>query len=251
MSIVNQAQIEELEQKDNAVGDSQLSAEDLLMMQEMVELGMFYGLSKTKTHPRMRPFIYATRSGTEIINLEQTVRLLKSAAAFLKELAGLGKKILFVGTTPAARKAILEAAEKLNHPSVTKRWLGGTLTNFKVILSRIETFKKLLADREAGNLAKYTKKERLLIDRQLEKMEMLFGGIKDIKELPGAIFVVDPVKHKTAVREARRVKIPIVAILNTNADPELIDYPIPANDRNPRSIAWILNYLTPYLKSED
>jgi len=235
-------------------GDSNVSAEDLLMIQEMAELGMFFGLSKGKTHPRMRPFIHSTRSGNEMIDLEQTAQSLKLSVDFLKKVSESGKQILLVGTTPAGKSALFEAAGKLNQPYVVKRWLGGTLTNFKVIMGRIEAFKKLLNDRESGNLAKYTKKERLIIDRQLEKMENLFGGLRNFKELPGAIFIIDPVKHKTAIREARRAKIPIIAVINTNVDPTLIDYPIPANDRNPQSIRWILNYLTTNLikiKSEN
>lgn len=248
MFMINPLQVDQLtEKKDNG---PQLSAEDLLMTQEMAELGMFYGLSKGKTHPRMRPFIYSTRGGVEIIDLEKTIKALKEAVSFLKETHSASKQILFIGVSPAAKTAIKEIAEKLSQPFIIKRWPGGTLTNFKVIAARVEVLKKLSSDKEAGNLAKYTKKERLMIDRQIEKMENLFGSIKNLKEPPGALFVIDPVKNKTAVREAKRIRIPVVAVLNTNADPDLIDYPIPANDRNLRSIAWILNYLASHLQSK-
>jgi len=244
--MVNQAEIEEEIIEALPVEDN-LSAEDLLMLQEMAELGMLYGLSKSKTHPRMKPFIHSTRSGTEIIDLEKTISSLKAAGEFLKGIAASGKAILFVGTTPASRKAIKEFAEKLNYPYVTKRWLGGTLTNFKVISGRVEYFKKLVSDKESGQLSKYTKKEQLMIDRQIEKMKTIFSGIKNMKELPGALLVVDPKEHSTALREARGVGLPVAAILNTNANPGQIDYPIPANDRNQKCVAWILNFLEPYL----
>jgi len=223
---------------------SGLSAEDMLTLQEMAELGLLFGFSKSKTHPKMKQFIHSTRSGVEIINLEETIRLLRAAADFLRSVVAGGKNILFVGTAPASKTAIKETAEKLNQSYVTERWFGGTLTNFKVFSARLEKFNRLLEEKEQGVLEKYTKKERLMIERELEKMKVFLGGVKKMKELPAALVVVDPEKHKTAVREARKSRVPVVAILNTNANPEMIDYPIPANDRNPRSIAWILNFLS-------
>lgn len=236
----DQIEIEETRNEEPAAG---LSPEDLLTLQEMAELGLLFGFSKSRTHPRMKPFIHSTRSGVEIINLEQTIRLLKAAAAFLREIVTGGKTILFVGTAPASKTAVKEIAEKLGQPYVTERWFGGTLTNFKVFSARIEKFNRLREEKEKGGLDKYTKKERLMIDREMEKMEIFLGGVRKMKGLPAALVVIDSEKHKTTVREAKKINIPVVAVLNTNANPEMINYPIPANDRNPKSIAWILNYL--------
>ncbi|MBZ1348638.1 MAG: 30S ribosomal protein S2 [Candidatus Liptonbacteria bacterium] len=241
----------EEENKEMEVASSvALSAEDFLMLQEMVDLGMLYGLSKSKTNPKMKDFIHSTRGGIEIINLEETIKLIKSAVVFLKEIIATNKKILFIGTTPISKSAIYEISEKLDQPYIVERWIGGTLTNFKVISKRLEAFRKLILDKEKGELEKYTKKEQLMFDRQIQKMEKLFGGIKNMKDLPGALFIVSPQKHETAIREAKHINIPVVAILSTNFDPTTVDYPIPANDKNIKSVAWLVNYFMSNLQTE-
>ncbi len=242
--------IEEENKEAGIPSSAVLSAEEFLMLQEMADLGMLYGLSKSKTNPKMRDFIHSTRGGIEIINLEETIKLMKSAAAFLKEIIAANKKILFVGTTPVSKSAICEISEKLDQPRIVERWIGGTLTNFKVISKRLETFRKLISDKEKGELGKYTKKEQLMFDRQIQKMEKLFGGIKNMKDLPGALFIVSPQEHETAIREAKHINIPVVAILSTNFDPTAVDYPIPASDKNIKSVGWLVNYFMSHLQTE-
>lgn len=220
-----------------------IAPEDLVVIEEMIEAGLLYGLNKSKTHPGMRGAILLTRSGVEVINLEQTLAALKKSVAFLSEALAGGRQLLFVGTTPVAQASVRATAERLRQPYVTERWLGGTLTNFKVVSKRVERLKKLTLDREAGALGKYTKKERLMIDREVQKMRVLFGGIEHMAQLPGALVVVNPIANGTAVREARRMKIPVVALMNTNANPAEIAYPIPGNDRIVKGVAWALDYL--------
>ena len=151
--------------------------------------------------------------------------------------------ILFVGTSPAAKSVLRGVAERLESPFVTERWLGGTLTNFKTITSRINYFKKLKDDEETGELEKYTKKEQLKMNKELAKLEKLFGGIENLDRMPSLLFIADLVKNEYAAREAKQKGIPIVAFLNTDADPKLVDYPIPANDRNAKSIKLLMEYL--------
>jgi len=225
-----------------------LSAEEVLLLQDMAEAGLLYGLTKRKTHPKMKPWIFATRSGVEIINLENTVRELGKAAAFLKAVSSSGKQIIIVGTSPAAKAAAREFGAELNQPFVAERWLGGTLTNFKVIEGRIKYYNRLIADKESGALGKYTKKERVLLDKKLEKMKNFFEGIANMNELPGAVFILDIRANKTAAREAHAMKIPVVALINTDTDPAAADYPVPANNRLSEGIRWIMNHLKDSLR---
>ena len=148
--------------------------------------------------------------------------------------------ILVTGTTPSAKKSVEEMAKRLGLPYVTERWLGGTLTNFKTLAKRIAYFKKLKSDKESGRLDKYTKKERLGFDREINKLSTMFSGVEKMESLPEVLFVVDANENLTAVREARKLKIPIVAIANTDTNPDIVDYLIPANDRSKSSIDWIL-----------
>ncbi|MFA5052611.1 MAG: 30S ribosomal protein S2 [Parcubacteria group bacterium] len=226
-----------------------LSAEEVLLLQEMAEAGLLYGLAKSKTHPEMKSRIFATRSGTEIINLENTIKELERAAAFLKSISSSGKKIIIVGTSPAAKFAAKEFGTKLDLPYVAERWLGGTLTNFKAIEGRIKYYNKLLSDKESGALQKYTKKERVLLDKKIEKMRLLFEGLTKMTGLPGAVLVLDVQSNKTAIREAHVTNIPVVAIINTDTDPKIADYPVSANNRLGESVKWIMNYLEDSLKN--
>jgi len=225
-----------------------LSAEEVLLLQDMAEAGLLYGLTKRKTHPKLKPWFFATRSGVEIINLENTVRELGKAAAFLASVSSSGKQIIIVGTSPAAKAAAREFGAELNQPFVAERWLGGTLTNFKVIEGRIKYYNRLIADKESGALGKYTKKERVLLDKKLEKMKTFFEGIANMNELPGAVFILDIRANKTAAREARAMNIPVVALINTDTDPAAADYPVPANNRLSEGIRWIMNHLKDSLR---
>ncbi len=209
---------------------------------DMVEAGVFYGRKRSKTHPRMKPSILTTRNEIEIINLAKTVEALERATAFLKEKLRGTAFALLVGTQPPAVEGILKAASEFTFPSVTTRWLGGTLTNYRVISKRIEYFKKLRADFASGVLEqKYTKKERLGFERELERFALLMGGLENLNGLPGVLIVIDPAIHTTAVREARRLHIPIIALTNTDSDPDDIDYPVPGNTKARTSINWFLS----------
>jgi len=208
-----------------------LSAEEILLLQEMAEAGVLYGLAKRKTHPKMRPWIFTTRSGVEIINLENTIKELSKAKSVLKSISATGKQIIIVGTSPSAKSIARELGTELNQPFVTERWLGGTLTNFRVIEARIKYYNKLTADKESGAFNKYIKKERILLEKKLAKMKIFFEGIANMTTLPGAVFILDIQVNKTAAREARAMGIPIVALVNTDTDPIIADYPIPANNR--------------------
>ncbi|MFA4999565.1 MAG: 30S ribosomal protein S2 [Parcubacteria group bacterium] len=220
-----------------------LSAEEVLLLQEMAEAGLLYGLTKSKTHPEMKSRIFATRSGVEIINLENTIKELEAAAELLKSISASGKQIIIVGTSPSAKTVAKEFGIELDEPYVAERWLGGTLTNFRAIEGRIKYYNKLLSDKESGALNKYTKKERVVLDKKIEKMKSLFEGMANMTALPGAVFILDIQANKTAAREARAMNIPVVAIINTDADPKLVDYPISANNRLSEGNRWLMNYL--------
>lgn len=213
---------------------------DQALMEEMVKAGVLYGRKKSKTHPRMKPFIFGTRNGIEILELPKTMETIEKAGEFLKETAKKDGLVLVVGAKPASQDLVEEFAKKFSYPYVVKRWLGGTLTNFKTILKRIQYYMTLKADKATGKLEKYTKKERVEFDKQIERMDGFFLGLERLSRLPDAVLVVNVNDHMTSVREAHRMKIPVVAILSTDADPEVVEYPIPANDNSRNSIAWIL-----------
>ena len=212
---------------------------NLPVLEEMSKTGLFLGHQKSKTHPRMRPFIFTTRNGLEIIDLSQTLQALEQALDFIKSKVAAGGSVLLVGTTPASKAVTEEFAKKLNFPYVTERWLGGTLTNFKTLAKRIAYFKKLRSDRQAGKFDKYTKKERLDFDREIAKLTLKFSGTENMEILPQVMFVVDANAHIAAIREAKRTNIPVVGVVNTDVDPAAVDYPIPANDRSRTGLEWI------------
>jgi len=216
------------------------SQADPVLLEAMVKAGGMFGRMKSKTHPRMQRYIFTTRNDVEILDIVQTIELLFRATQFITDIVKGRGIILFVGTTPAAKNQVKELAERFGYPHVTNRWLGGTLTNFKTIRERLNYYLKLKSDREAGRLEKYTKKERLGFDREIERLTKLMGGLEQLIALPQAVFIVGPTMHETAMREARRLKIPIVAIASSDADPDFIDYLIPANDRAKGSILWVI-----------
>jgi len=180
------------------------------------------------------------RNTVHIIDLEKTKQKFEEALKFIQQLASENKTILFVGTKPQVKDLVKEIAEKLGYPYVNERWLGGTFTNFEVIRKRAEYLKDLEKKKAEGFFEKYTKKERLEIEKKIQKLEKKFGGIKEMERLPDAIFICDMVKDKLAVKEAREKGIKIIAISDTNADPTLADYPIPANDDSISSVKYIL-----------
>ncbi|MFC1621823.1 30S ribosomal protein S2 [Patescibacteria group bacterium] len=209
-------------------------------IEELFEAGVHYGHQTKRWHPNMEPYIYTVRKKIHIIDLEKTEELLKKAADFLYEIAKEGGKIIFVGTKKQAGDIIEIEAKRSGALYITERWLGGTITNHSVIKkNNIDKLIELKRRKEAGELEKYTKKERLLIDREIEKLERYVGGISTLSVLPKALFVIDAKKEKTAVLEAKAAKVPVVALADTNTNPENIDYLIPGNDDAIKSIALI------------
>lgn len=241
---------EELKEGLKTETTNNLSPEEILMLQEMAEAGLLYGLSKSKTHPAMKANIFATRSGFEVINLESTIKLLPKVAEFLKNISATGKAILIVGTSPAVKVAAKEFSESANQPYVSERWLGGTLTNFKAISERVKYYNKLVADTESGALNKYTKKERVLLDKKLAKMKLHFEGIAHMTEMPAALFVLDPQDNEIAINEAKVMNIPVVSLVNTDTNPKVTLYTIPCNNRLDQGVRWILKYFEPMLKRQ-
>jgi len=208
-------------------------------MKQLLEAGVHFGHQTRRWNPKMRPFIFAERNGIHIIDLAQTVTRLDAALAFVSETVRRGDSILFVGTKKQAQEAIAGEAERSNQHYVNNRWLGGMLTNFTTIKRRIQRLEALEARREAGEFERLTKKEASKLNEEIEKLNHALGGIRRMRRLPGALFVVDPHRESIAVAEARRLEIPIVAMTDTNCDPDLIDWVIPANDDAIRSVRLI------------
>lgn len=231
----------------NIVGETPempaLTPEETSMVKTMMEAGLFYGLSRSKTNPKMKRYLSSSKSGIEIINLVETLKSLQNASRVLKEKIKAGGLPLIVGTMPAVKASVKELGTRFGIPYITERWLGGTLTNFKTILSRIQYLKKLRSDKESGKLEKYTKKEKLNIEREMEKLDKLFSGLENMEKVPAVVVIFDLKDHEVVAREAKRMKVTSIAVSNTNADPEGVDYPIVSNDRNPQSVEFIASYL--------
>ena len=206
----------------------------------LFDAGAHVGYSRTRRHPTSAPFLYSTKDRTDIFDLEETTKRLEKATEFAATLAAAGKQIVFVGGKHEAQGAIEAGAETAGLPFVAGRWIGGTLTNFKNIRKRIDRLEKLMNERETGELAKYTKKERLMIDREIEELQGRFGGIVAMKELPAALFVVDTRHEKTAVQEANQLGIPVIGLSSSDCDFSLVRYPIPANDTSVKAIRLIV-----------
>lgn len=209
-------------------------------LKAMIDAGVHIGHTKSKRHPHMEPYIWMVRNGISIIDVVKTREQLTAACGFLQSAAGKNGIILFVGTRPSARAVVREAAVSLGMPYVTGRWIGGTLTNFKVISKRIETLVSLEQKQASGEFEKYTKKERLLLEKQIEKLRADFDGLRLLKKLPAALVVTNIPHHATAIREASRMRIPVVALADTNADPKMVAYPIPSNDDAPSVIRFMV-----------
>lgn len=208
---------------------------------EMTEAGLHFGHRTSRIHPKMKPYISGVKNTIHLIDLEQTAEKLEKALVFIQKLIADDKKILFVGTKVQVKELLKETAKECEMPYINERWLGGTFTNFKTIKKRIDYFNELAEKKEKGELDKYTKKERLDMDKELKNLEIKFGGIKDIVGMPDAIFVLDMKKDSLAIKEAGMKSIPIIAIADTNVDPSLADYPIPANDDAISSVSYVLN----------
>ncbi len=211
------------------------------LFSELAELGVIYGHKKSKTHPLMKAVIIDNRNEIEILNPEAILSSLSKAMDFLKEKAKSGMLMLLVATTPVAKEAVENLAKEFNFPYVVTRWLGGTITNFKVISKRIAYYEDLKNKKEKGEFLKYTKKEQLQFDREIEKLREKFEGIRELKKIPDVIFIIDIKEHDTAVREARRAGVPIVVVVDNDDNPSLVDYPIFASDHSKRGIEWILS----------
>ena len=208
-------------------------------LQDLLEAGVHFGHQTKRWNPKMKPFIFTSRNGIYIIDLQKTVNSLEKACQKVKEIVANDKQVLFVGTKKQAKEVIKEEALRCSMPFVTERWLGGMMTNFQTIRRNIKRLKDLERMKEDGTFEKLTKKEASGLQREIDKLENILGGIKDITRLPGAVFVVDSKKEKIAVAEANKLKIPVIAIIDTNSDPDVIDYPIAGNDDAVKSIKVI------------
>jgi len=213
------------------------------LQQQLLDAGVHFGHLRKKWNPKMLPYIFAEKKGIHIIDLNKTTECLNEAAAVMKQIARTGKKILFVGTKKQAKEIVNECARRVNMPFVTERWLGGMLTNFNTVrksVKKMQSIEKMLGD---GSFDSITKKERLTLSRDKDKMEKVLGGISQLGRVPAALFIVDIGHEHIALAEARRLGITTFGVVDTNCDPNKVDYAIPANDDATKSIAIITNYI--------
>jgi len=211
----------------------------VISMKQLLEAGVHFGHQTRRWNPKMAEYIFTERNGIYIIDLQKTVKKVEDAYMFIRELAENGESVLFVGTKKQAADSIKEEAERVGQYYVNTRWLGGMLTNFETIKKRINRLNQLKKMQEDGTFELLTKKESAKLSLEIEKLEKYLGGIKEMKKLPGALFIVDPRKEHNAVAEARKLHIPIVAIVDTNCDPDEVDYVIPGNDDAIRAVKLI------------
>ncbi len=211
----------------------------VVSMKQLLEAGVHFGHQTRRWNPKMAPYIYMERNGIYIIDLQKTVKKLEEAYNFVRSLSEKGDSLLFVGTKKQAQDAVKEEAERVGMFFVNARWLGGMLTNFKTMRTRIDRLAQLRKMQEDGTFDILPKKEVIKLTNEIDKLEKYLGGVKDMKRLPAALFIIDPRKERNAIAEARKLKIPIVAIVDTNCDPDEIDYIIPGNDDAIRAIRLI------------
>ena len=209
------------------------------VMKALLEAGVHFGHQKKRWNPKMRNYIFTEKNGIHVIDLNQTVNLLNDAYAFVSDVTSSGGRILFVGTKKQAQEVVAREAQRSGQFFINRRWLGGTLTNFITIRSRLRTLRQLQSDAESGAIDRLPNQEAASKRKELERLERTLGGMRDMSGLPGAIFVVDPKREYLAIQEARRLKIPVIAITDTNCDPDLIDFIIPGNDDAIRSVRLI------------
>ena len=215
----------------------------VVAMKQLLEAGVHFGHQTRRWDPKMAEYIFQARNGIHIIDLQKTSKKLDEAYAFLKEQAEEGKTVLFVGTKKQAQECVKEAAEKCGMYYVDQRWLGGMLTNFDTIRARVQRLKDLEAMQEDGTFDVLPKKEVILLKKEMEKLERNLGGIKEMDKIPGVIFLVDPKKERIAVLEAKKLNIPVIGLVDTNCNPEEVDYAIPGNDDAIRAVKLIADVM--------
>ena len=207
-----------------------------ISLKELLEAGVHFGHQTKKRNPKMKKYIYNERNGIHIIDLQQTIKLFEEASRFMSNVTAQGKSVLFAGTKKQAQDSIAEEAQRAGMPFVNQRWLGGLLTNFTTLKKSIKKFRELEKMKMDGDFEHFSKKDASKLEKKYKKMDKLFFGIKDMEALPDALFVIDPRKEAIAVSEAKKLNIPVVAVVDTNCDPELIDFVIPGNDDAIRAI---------------
>ena len=217
---------------------------DTELIKQLLEAGVHFGHHVSRWNPKMKKFIFGERSNIYIIDLEKTVDCLNKARGFVKNMASKGETVLFVGTKRQAQDIILQESQRSGMYYIKDKWLGGTLTNFKTIRNSIKRLEKIEAMQKDGTFSAITKKEKAILTKEMDKLKKNLQGIVSMKKMPGALFIVDAKKEDISVKEARKLGIPIIALIDTNADPDLIDYPIPANDDALRSIKLLTGLIT-------
>jgi small subunit ribosomal protein S2 len=217
-------------------------------LSELMKAGVHFGHQASKWHPKMAPFIFTAKNGIHVINLEETQKQLSEAAKFVTDLTLRGANILFLGTKKQAQKIVKDAAVSCGMPYVVSRWLGGTLTNASSILNLVKKYRRYVEERDNGKLSRYTKKEQLLIIREIANLEEVIGGISSLDKIPDAIFIVDIKEEKTAIAEAMVKKVPVVAICDTNVNPDKVAYPIAGNDDATSSIKILVEFIASVIK---
>lgn len=211
------------------------------LLKEMLDSAVHFGHKTQKWNPKMKKYLYGSRNGIHVFDLEKTAECLEKALEFLRLSAASGKNILFVSTKPQAAQLIKEAAEATKMPYVIHKWLGGLLTNFSTMRTRIRYFRTLKEEEKTGGFSKYTKKEASQLRKKIEKLEAALGGVRELEKLPDIIFLADVVRDKIVVKEAKKMKITVVAIVDSNGDPNNIAYPIPANDDAMKSLSYLIH----------
>ncbi len=218
------------------------------LIDSMFKAGAHFAYARSRRHPSAKPFIFGVKNRVEIFDLEKTSESLERAKAFVTSIAATGKQILFVGGKSESREIVKNAALSLGMPYVSGRWIGGTFTNFPEIRRRIEKMETLVSQREKGELGKYTKKERLLIDREIVKLEQFFGGLVSMKEMPKALFVIDQKRENIAVTEAQKIGIPVISLSGSDCNLKEVEFPIPGNDASLSSINFFVSEIVAAFK---
>ncbi len=209
-------------------------------LEDMLKAGMHFGHRTNRWHPKMKKFIFTSKNGIYIIDLKKTQEQMQAALEFMSKLVSEGKSILFVGTKSQVSEPLKKMAQEISQPYIVGKWLGGYLTNFAMVKKSVKKYLDLIEKKETGKLEKYTKKERLEFDREIKKLEMRVGGLTSLNKLPDALFVWDIKEEETSIKEAQQKNIPIIAVCDTNVNPDEVTYPIPANDDSTKTIKIIL-----------